>query len=444
MLRYTEQLHERKDGIQMELLEEILRDENLDKAIQQVVKNKGSSGIDKMPTSELKNVMTGEYREQLKSEIRERNYKPQPVRRVEIPKANGGKRMLGIPTVIDRMVQQAISQILTPIYEEQFSETSYGFRPNKSAHNAIGKALEYLNQNRAWIVDIDLEKFFDKVNHDKLMRIVSETIKDGDVISLIRKYLQSGIMIDEEYKESVIGTPQGGPLSPLLANIMLDKLDKELESRGLRFVRYADDVQIYVGTEKAANRVMKNVTGFLEEELKLKVNITKSKVRKPNDKDTKYLGFCFYYDRKGYLYKAKPHGTSIEKLEEKIKIITSRSNAMSMEERYRRLKYLFRGWYNYFKIGSLKTACRRIDRYTRYRLRICLWKQWKKIKTKHDNLMKLGVKKEKAWEWANTRKKYARVAGSPVLDTTLTNKELKKRGFLSFENLMDLDSVKIY
>ncbi|MGX8832899.1 group II intron reverse transcriptase/maturase, partial [Amedibacillus sp. YH-ame6] len=265
----------------MELLEEILSDENLDKAIQQVVKNKGTNGVDKMSTMDLKNVMTSEYREQLKEEIRTRTYKPKPVKRVEIPKATGGKRMLGIPTVIDRMVQQAISQILTPIYEEQFSETSYGFRPMRSAHMAIEKALEYMNQYREWIVDIDLEKFFDKVNHDKLIQIVSDTIKDGDVISLIRKYLQSGIMINEEYKESVIGTPQGGNLSPLLGNIILDKLDKELESRGLPFVRYADDCLIFVGTEKAANRVMKNVTYFLEKELRLKVNVTKSKVRRP-------------------------------------------------------------------------------------------------------------------------------------------------------------------
>src|SRR5690554_1474674 len=275
----------------MELLEKILEDINLEKAIQQVVRNKGSNGVDKMSTMDLKKVMSGEFRNELKDSIRSRKYRPSPVLRVEIPKADGGKRELGIPTVIDRMIQQAMLQILSPIYESIFSETSYGFRPGRSAHMAITQALDYMNQSRDWIVDIDLEKFFDRVNHDKLIQIVSETVKDGDAVSLIRKYLQSGVMIDEEYKESVIGTPQGGPLSPLLANIILDKLDKELESRGLKFVRYADDIQIYVGTEKAANRVMKNVTRFLEETLKLKVNITKSEVRRPNDLDTKFLGF---------------------------------------------------------------------------------------------------------------------------------------------------------
>lgn len=419
----------------MELLEEILSDENLDKAIQQVVKNKGTNGVDKMSTMDLKKVMASEYREELKEEIRTRKYKPKPVKRVEIPKANGGKRMLGIPTVIDRMVQQAISQKLTPIYEEQFSETSYGFRPMRSAHMAIEKALEYMNQYREWIVDIDLEKFFDKVNHDKLIQIVSDTIKDGDVISLIRKYLQSGIMINEEYKESVIGTPQGGNISPLLGNIILDKLDKELESRGLPFVRYADDCLIFVGTEKAANRVMKNVTRFLEEELRLKVNITKSKVRKAEDAN--YLGFNFYKEKQLYLYKAKPSKQAIQRLKEKIKAITSRSNAMSMDERLRRLKYLFRGWFNYFKIGRIKMLCKKVDEYTRFRLRICIWKQWKKIKTKYKALKKLGIAKGKAWEWANSRKGYARVARSFIMCRAVPNQLLEKRRFLTMKTLFD-------
>ena len=266
----------------MELLEKILEDSNLEFAAQKVIRAKGANGVDKMSTSELKNWLN-ENKEDLKTRIRNRVYKPQPVRRVEIPKEDGSKRMLGIPTVIDRMIQQAIVQVLSPIYEEQFSEFSFGFRPKRNAHMAIEHTLECLNQGKEWIVDIDLEKFFDKVHHDKLMQIIADTINDGDVISLIRKYLVSGIMIDEEYKESVIGTPQGGNLSPLLGNIMLDKLDKELESRGLSFARYADDCLIFVGTLKAANRVMKNVSRFLEEELKLKVNITKSRVRKPEE-----------------------------------------------------------------------------------------------------------------------------------------------------------------
>lgn len=419
----------------MELLEKILEDINLEKAIQQVVRNKGSNGVDKMSTMDLKKVMSGEFRNELKDSIRSRKYRPSPVLRVEIPKADGGKRELGIPTVIDRMIQQAILQILSPIYEPIFSETSYGFRPGRSAHMAITQALDYMNQSRDWIVDIDLEKFFDRVNHDKLIQIVSETVKDGDVVSLIRKYLQSGVMIDEEYKESVIGTPQGGPLSPLLANIILDKLDKELESRGLKFVRYADDIQIYVGTEKAANRVMKNVTRFLEEELKLKVNITKSEVRRPNDPDTKFLGFGFYKDPRAYLYKAKPHTKTVKALRDKIKHITSRSNGWSMDKRLNSLRYLFRGWFNYFKLGAIKMISTEIDKYTRFRLRIVIWKQWKKVSTKYRALVKLGIDKSKAWEWANSRKKYARVAQSFIMCRSVTNKVLEKRGFLSMKSL---------
>jgi RNA-directed DNA polymerase len=425
----------------MELLEKILEDINLEKAIQQVVRNKGSNGVDKMSTMDLKKVMSGEFRNELKDSIRSRKYRPSPVLRVEIPKADGGKRELGIPTVIDRMIQQAMLQILSPIYESIFSETSYGFRPGISAHMAITQALDYMNQSRDWIVDIDLEKFFDRVNHDKLIQIVSETVKDGDVVSLIRKYLQSGVMIDEEYKESVIGTPQGGPLSPLLANIILDKLDKELESRGLKFVRYADDIQIYVGTEKAANRVMKNVTRFLEEELKLKVNITKSEVRRPNDPDTKFLGFGFYKDPRAYLYKAKPHAKSIKALRDKIKYITSRSNGWNMDKRLNSLRNLFRGWFNYFKLGTIKTLSGVIDSYTRFRLRIVIWKQWKKVSTKYRALIKLGIDKSKAWEWANTRKKYARVAKSFIMCRSVTNKVLEQRGFLPMETLYISNSI---
>ena len=425
----------RKENYSMELLEMILNDINLDKAIHQVVKNKGANGVDKMSTMDLKKVMSGEFRNELKDKIRSRKYKPLPVRRVEIPKANGGVRELGIPTVIDRMIQQAILQVLTPIYEPLFSETSFGFRPGRSAHMAITQALDYMNQSRDWIVDIDLEKFFDRVNHDKLIQILSEEVKDGDVVSLIRKYLQSGVMIDEEYKESVIGTPQGGPLSPLLANIILDKLDKELERRGLKFVRYADDIQIYVGTEKAADRVMKSVTRFLEEELKLKVNITKSEVRRPNDPETKFLGFGFYKDSRAYLYKAKPHAKSVKALKDKVRFITSRSNSWSMKQRLDSLRYLFRGWFNYFKLGSIKSITMMIDRFTRTRLRIVIWKMWKKISTKYKALIKLGIDKGKAWEWANTRKSYARVASSFIMTRSVTNAKLVEKGFLPMESL---------
>lgn len=421
----------------MDLLEQILSNENLDLAIKQVVKNRGANGVDKISTMELKSIMNYEkpFRETLKQEIRERKYKPLPVKRVEIPKQDGGVRLLGIPSVIDRMIQQAITQVLTPIYEEKFSEYSYGFRPKRNAHMTIEQALDYVNQSREWIVDIDLEKFFDKVNHDKLMQILSKTIKDGDVLSLIRKYLRSGIMINEEYKESVIGTPQGGNLSPLLANIILDLFDKELESRGNKFVRYADDCLIFVGSEKAADRVMKNATKFLEEKLLLKVNMSKSQVTRIEN--IKYLGFGFYKDTKQYLYKAKPHEKTIQRLKQKIRLITSRSNAMSMEIRLGKLKHLFRGWFNYFKRCKLKSLCKKIDKWTRYRLRICIWKSWKKISTKFKALKKLGVKRGKAWEWANTRKSYARTAMSFIMTTTVTNAKLKQKGYISMTSLFE-------
>jgi group II intron reverse transcriptase/maturase len=261
-------------------MEQILSSDNLNRAYLQVVRNKGAEGVDGMKYTKLKEHLE-KNGEVIKEQLRTRKYKPQPVRRVEIPKADGGVRNLGVPTVTDRFVQQAIAQVLTPIYEEQFHDHSYGFRPNRCAQQAILKALEMMNDGNEWIVDIDLEKFFDTVNHDKLMTIIGRTIKDGDVISIVRKFLVSGIMIDDEYEESVVGTPQGGNLSPLLANIMLNELDKEMEKRGLNFVRYADDCIIMVGSEMSANRVMRNISRFIEEKLGLKVNMTKSKVDKP-------------------------------------------------------------------------------------------------------------------------------------------------------------------
>jgi len=415
------------------LLNIILSDDNLNEAYKRVHKNKGASGVDKMMTSDLKQHLK-EHGQEIKEQIRQRKYKPQPVLRVEIPKPGGGVRLLGIPTVTDRFIQQAISQVIGPIFDEQFSDYSYGFRPKRYAEMAIVRALELMNDGYKWIVDIDLEKFFDTVHHDKLMRIVSKTIKDGDVISLIRKYLVSGIVIDEQYHESIIGTPQGGNLSPLLSNIMLNELDKELEIRGLNFVRYADDCLILVGSEKAAKRVMERITKFIEEELGLKVNATKSKVSEP--KDIKFLGFAFYWNKYQYQFKAKPHAKSVEKLKEKIKQMTSRSWGTSLDNRLRSLKYVMRGWFNYFKKYLTKTFCKReIDPHTRYRLRMVIWKQWKKVSKRFSALQALGVNRAKAWEWANTRKKYARVAMSYIMTTTVTNERLAKRGFLSMETL---------
>lgn len=409
------------------LMEQILSEKNLNLAILQVKRNRGAAGVDGM---EVKDIQANfeENGEKIKEEIRRRKYKPNPVMRVEIPKPDGGVRKLGIPTVIDRVIQQAVTQILSPIFEEKFHNDSYGFRPNRNAHNAILKALDNMNNHQTWIVNIDLEKFFDKVNHDRLMMIVANSVDDGDVVSLVRKYLVSGIMINDEYKESVVGTPQGGNISPLLSNIMLNELDWELDKRELNFVRYADDTIIFAGSEKAANRIMTSVTKFIEEKLGLKVNAQKSKVDRPNS--LKYLGYGFYFDSRARLYKAKPHATSITKLTAKIKKLTSRRWGVSMAYRILKLNQLIRGWVQYFKLGSMKSICQKIDEHMRFRLRMCIWKQWKKVGTKYRALIKLGIPKGRAWEWANSRKGYARVARSFIMCRAVKNDILKKKGLI--------------
>ena len=408
------------------LLNELLSDENLKIAKQRVKKNKGASGIDGMEVKELDEYLS-KHLDEIKEQIRNKKYSPKPVKRVEIPKPDGGVRNLGVPTVVDRFVQQAIAQVLTPIYEPKFSESSYGFRPDRCCEMAILKALEFMNDGYQWVVDIDLEKFFDNVNHDKLISLIMKDVKCGEIVSLINKFLKSGIMIDDEYKESVIGTPQGGNLSPLLSNIMLDQLDKELEARGLRFTRYADDCIILVGSSKAADRVMKNVSIFIENKLGLKVNMTKSKVSKPND--IKYLGFGFFMDKNDGLWKAKPHAKSVEKLKLKLKKLTSRRRSISLDERLEKIKKTIVGWTNYYKIGYWKDVARMVDAHVRFRLRMCIWKQWKKVNTKKKALISLGVPKREAWMLANCRKAYARCASS-FLNNVLTNKRLKERGLV--------------
>lgn len=408
------------------LLNELLSDDNLKIAKQRVKKNKGASGIDGMEVKELDEYLS-KHLDEIKEQIRNKKYSPKPVKRVEIPKPDGGVRNLGVPTVVDRFVQQAIAQVLTPIYEPKFSESSYGFRPNRCCEMAILKALEFMNDSYQWVVDIDLEKFFDNVNHDKMISLIMKDVKCGEIVSLINKFLKSGIMIDDEYKESVIGTPQGGNLSPLLSNIMLDQLDKELEARGLRFTRYADDCIILVGSSKAADRVMKNVSIFIESKLGLKVNMTKSKVSKPND--IKYLGFGFFMDENDGLWKAKPHAKSVEKLKLKLKRLTSRRWSISLDERLEKIKKTIVGWTNYYKIGYWKDVARIVDAHVRFRLRMCIWKQWKKVNTKKKALISLGVPKREAWMLANSRKAYARCASS-FLNNVLTNKRLKERGLV--------------
>jgi RNA-directed DNA polymerase len=412
------------NGYAIGLLEEILDRDNMNKAYKRVKANKGKHGIDGMTVDELLSFLK-ENGDQIRQAIMEGTYSPRPVRRVEIPKPDGGVRLLGIPTVLDRVIQQAIAQVLTPIYEKKFSDNSYGFRPQRCAHQAIRKCKEYIDTGHNWAVDIDLAKYFDTVNHDKLMRLLSETIKDSRVLSLIRKYLQSGVMINGVVMETEEGTPQGGNISPLLSNIMLNELDIELTKRGLKFCRYADDCNIYVKSKKAAERVMVSVTRFIEGELKLKVNKEKSAVDRPWK--LKFLGFTFYHKKGGIGIRVHPK--PVKKLKEKLKEVTGRSNAMNAEERIMKLKQVITGWVNYFGIADMKKLVEKLDEWLRRRIRMWYWKCWKKIKTKHDNLVKLGVYDSKAWEYANTRKGYWRIADSPILNKTLTNERLRKRGF---------------
>lgn len=358
---------------------------------------------------------------------------------MEIPKPDGGIRNLGVPTVTDRFIQQAVAQVLTPIYEEQFHDHSYGFRPNRGAQQAVLKSLEMMNDGHSWIVDIDLEKFFDTVNHDKLMTIIGRTIKDGDVISIVRKFLVSGIMIDDEYKESIIGTPQGGNISPLMANIMLNELDKEMEQRGLDFVRYADDCIIMVGSELAANRVMKSISKFIEEKLGLKVNVSKSKVDTP--KGIKYLGFGFYYDSFAKQYKAKPHAKSVAKFKARMKELTCRSWGVSNSYKIEKLNQLIRGWINYFKIGSMKGLCKKFDSNIRYRLRMCIWKHWKTPQNRAKNLMKLGIDRRTAFRTAYAGARIAYICNKGAVNVAINNKRLTRFGLVSMLDYYTARSV---
>jgi RNA-directed DNA polymerase len=409
-----------------ELLERILSRDNLNLAYQKVKANKGSHGVDGMTVDKLL-IHLKQHGEELRQSLLLGDYEPQPVRRVEIPKPDGGVRLLGIPTVVDRVIQQAIAQELTKIFDPGFSENSYGFRPGKSAHQAVIAARGHIEQGNSWTVDIDLEKFFDKVNHKKLMELVGRKVKDKRVLKLISGYLESGIMMNGVKVKSEEGTPQGGPLSPLLANIMLDDLDKELEKRGHKYCRYADDCNIYVRSQKAGERVMEGISHFIEDTLKLKINRKKSAVDRPSRR--KFLGFSFY-KREGEMRNYIPQ-KPIQRFKNKVKDITARSNGRSMEERQERLNWLISGWVNYFRIADMKSLATKLDMWIRRRIRMCYWKQWKKVGARYNNLIKLGIDKWKAWEYANTRKGCWRIAGSYVLDKSLTNKYLEEEGFLT-------------
>ena len=414
---------ERKDGAE-NLLERILERNNLNQAYLKVKRNGGSAGIDGMTVEEMLPYLK-ENREELLKALRCGTYKPKAVKRVEIPKPDGGKRMLGVPTVIDRMIQQAIVQVLQPIYEPLFSESSYGFRPKRSAQQAMKQALEYYKEGYTQVVDLDLAKYFDTVNHEILIGMLREQIKDERVISLIRKYLKSGVMINGLMSPTREGTPQGGNLSPLLSNIYLTSFDRLLESRGHKFVRYADDCNIYVKSSRAAERVMNNCVKFLEDKLKLKVNREKSQTGSPLK--LKFLGFSMY--KTGKKAGIRPHSKSIKRFKDKIRELTSRKQARSIENILQRLKRYTTGWIGYYSIADMESKIKGLNEWIRRRIRQIYWKQWKKNKTKHDNLVKLGIGSETAWMWANSRKGYWRISCSQILAMSLTNEYLASVGY---------------
>ena len=410
-----------------QLLEEILSRDNMMLAYKRVKANKGASGIDGVTVEEIDEYVKAHWVE-IREQIRKRKYQPQPVIRVEIPKPNGGVRNLGIPTVIDRIIEQAIAQVLTPMAEPHFSENSYGFRPGRRAQQAVIKLLEYLNDGYEYIVDIDLEKFFDNVPQDKLMTLVGKLIHDPDTESLISKYLRAGVMVRGQYEKTEKGTPQGGNLSPLLSNIMLNELDKELEARKLRFVRYADDCVITVGSSAAANRVMHTITDWIERKLGLKVNMTKTKVTRPSG--LKYLGFGFWKDGEDSKWKARPHQDSVSKFKRKLKELTKRNWSVSMDLRIQKLNEVIRGWINYFKIGGMKKKLKEIDERLRTRMRIVIWKQWKTREKRIWGLRKLGVPEWMAKQSAGFGNSYQAVAKTTGLHH-ISKEILAKRGLLS-------------
>ena len=412
----------------MKLIETILSSENVIKAQSRVISNKGVAGIDGMHVYELEEYMRTNW-DAIKEFILAREYKPAPVRRVEIPKPNGGVRKLGIPTVLDRTIQQAIVQVLSPIFENEFQEHSYGFRPCRSCEQAVLKLLEYLNDGYEWIVDIDLEKFFDNVPQDKLMSYVGRVIHDPDTESLIRKYLKSGVMENGIYEATNEGTPQGGNLSPLLSNIMLNELDKELVRRGLHYVRYADDCVIAVGSEASAKRVMRSVAGWIERELGLKVNTSKSHICRPTK--LKYLGFGFYRHPQTGQWQSRPHESSVTKFVRTLKKLCKRSWSISMTERITRLNYVTRGWINYFSISFMKLKMEKIDEHLRTMLRKVIWKQWKTPQKRAFGLRKLGVASDLARLTSFCGDRYEWVVRRTCVSHVISKDVFTRRGLVS-------------
>lgn len=431
MKMFKKSLKLERKAVNMRLIEKILEEENIKVSIHKVKANKGAPGIDKMTVNELEDYFK-EYYDEIKASILNGNYKPQPVRRVYIPKPNGKLRPLGIPVVIDRVIQQAIANILSDVYDNSFSDASFGFRPNRGAHDAIYQVLEYLNDGYEWVIDMDIEKFFDKVNHDKLISILREKVNEKEVLHLIRQYLKAGILEDGKLLDSDLGVPQGGPLSPILANIYLDKLDKELESRGLHFVRYADDCNIFLSSSKAANRVMTSISSWLKRKLYLDVNMAKTKVVIPTKSN--FLGFNFYKIKDGW--KAKPSKDSKKKFIAKLKtlLVRKRATAIPTKILFIKLNQILRGWINYYRIGSMKGYLDMLGQWLRHKIRVIILKKWKKPKRIFINLKRLNdvqkfnFKDEDFYKVANSRLGLYRQAGMNVVNYIISPAILSLKG----------------
>lgn len=412
-----------KDGAEG-LLEQILHRDNLNAAYKRVKSNGGAAGVDGMTVDEMLPYLK-EHKDELLASLRGGWYKPKPVRRVQIPKPDGGTRNLGVPTVIDRMIQQAMAQVLTPLFEAEFSDSSYGFRPGRNAQQAIRQAEEYYKQGYVKVVDIDLAQYFDTVNHDILIEQVKKVVQDRAVIKLIRKFLKSGVMDNGLVRATTEGTPQGGNLSPLLSNIYLTAFDRMLEERGHKFVRYADDCNIYVKSQRAAERVMASCKNYLEKKLKLKVNEAKSKAGSPLR--LKFLGFS--------LYKAprsegiRPHAKAMDRFKRRVRQLTSRKQAKPIPVILINLKLYTTGWLGYYSIAEMRSKMKRLNEWLRRRIRQIFWKQWKKPSARYENLKRLGIDRAKAREWANSRLGYWRIAGSWILSRSLTNEYLASIGY---------------
>ncbi len=416
----------------MELIEQVLDYSNVNKAYKNVTANKGSKGVDGVTTGELSKYMQENW-SRIEQEILSGTYRPQAVLGVEIPKSNGGKRLLGIPTVIDRLIQQSIHQVLYPIYDIDFSNYSYGFRTGRNAHQAIRQAQSYINSGYQYIIDFDLKSFFDIVNQDYLMSLLNRKIKDRLLMKLIRRYLQSEIMIGGVTHQREQGTPQGSPLSPLLSNILLTELDKELEKRGLRFVRYADDFSIFVKSKRASTRVKRNITQFVEDKLHLKINAEKSAICRPYQYFTLGYGFVSTYKKgeKGK-YDLRVNPKSFKRLKRKIKEVTRKTAPTPFTERLKKLEEITRGWINYYRFAKIVVKLRDLDAWVRSRLRYCIWKHWKKPNKRMRSFIRLGIEQGQAYAWSRSRMGGWAIAQSPMMKTTVTIKRLQIKGYVSF------------